>query len=164
MKVLVATDGSDAAIEASRRAFALLRPGAEMLLVAVVPDYENPEEMAGGFEGPVASDKQAEREFEEGERAGADALSRTAAALAGAAEAEGRTRAAVEPDVEVRLVSGGDEPGPAIVAVAEETKADLIVIGAHAKGFVRRLLTRSVSDHVVHHAPCPVLVIRSDHP
>jgi nucleotide-binding universal stress UspA family protein len=161
MKVLVATDGSDAAIEASRRAFALLRPGAEMLLVAVVPDYENPEEMAGGFEGPVASDKQAEREFEEGERAGAAALSRTAAALRG--EAEAGTEPVGEPDIEVRLVPAGDEPGPAIVAVAEETKADLIVIGAHTKGFVRRLLTKSASDHVVHHAPCPVLVIRSDH-
>jgi nucleotide-binding universal stress UspA family protein len=164
MKVLVATDGSDAAVDASRRALALLRPGAEILLVAVVPDYENPEEMAGGFEGPVASEKQAEREFEEGERAGAAALSRTAAALTGAADAEAGPEAAGGHDIEVRLVPAGAEPGPAIVAVAEETKADLIVIGAHTKGFVRRLLTRSVSEHVVHHAPCPVLVIRSDHP
>jgi nucleotide-binding universal stress UspA family protein len=162
MKVLVATDGSDAAIEAAKRAFTLLRARAEILLVAVVPDYEDPDRMAGGFEGPVSTEEEAEREFEEGERAGADALSRTAAALAAAAEA--RTGWAVDDQVEVRLVPADDEPGPVIVAVAEEVQPDLIVIGAHPKGLVRRLFTRSVSDHVVHHAPCPVLVIRSDHP
>jgi nucleotide-binding universal stress UspA family protein len=152
MKVLVATDGSDVAVEAARRALTLLRPGAEILLVAVVPDYEDPEEAAGGFEGAVISEEAAEREFEEGERAGAEALSRTAAALTGGDH------------VEVRLVPAEDEPGPAIVTVAEEVRPDLIVIGSRAKGFVRRLLTGSVSDHVVHHAPCPVLVIRGDHP
>src|SRR5690349_10608943 len=120
MKVLVATDGSDAAIEAATRAFALLRREAEIVLVAVVPEYEDPEELAGGFEGPVATEEEAGRDFEEDVREGADALARTAAVLGGEAG-----------HVEVRLVADGHEPGHAIVAVAEEIQPDLIVIGAH---------------------------------
>jgi nucleotide-binding universal stress UspA family protein len=39
----------------------------------------------------------------------------------------------------------------------------MIVIGAHGWGAVRRLMHGSVSSAVMHDAPCPVLVVRSDH-
>jgi nucleotide-binding universal stress UspA family protein len=49
-----------------------------------------------------------------------------------------------------------------IVALAEELGADLIVIGSRGLGGVRRALMGSVSDSVVRHAHCPVLVVRPE--
>lgn len=40
--------------------------------------------------------------------------------------------------------------------------ATLVVIGAHGWGSVKRLVFGSVSNSVLHHAPCPVLVVRGD--
>jgi nucleotide-binding universal stress UspA family protein len=49
-----------------------------------------------------------------------------------------------------------------IVALAEELQAGLIVIGSRGLGGVRRALMGSVSDSVVRHAHCPVLVVRPE--
>ena len=49
-----------------------------------------------------------------------------------------------------------------ILALAEELQADLIVMGSRGLGGVRRALMGSVSDSVVRHAHCPVLVVRQD--
>jgi nucleotide-binding universal stress UspA family protein len=49
-----------------------------------------------------------------------------------------------------------------IVALAEELGADLIVMGSRGLGGVRRALMGSVSDSVVRHAHCPVLVVRQE--
>jgi nucleotide-binding universal stress UspA family protein len=49
-----------------------------------------------------------------------------------------------------------------IVRLAEELGAGLIVLGSRGLGGVRRALMGSVSDSVVHHAHCPVLVVRPD--
>jgi nucleotide-binding universal stress UspA family protein len=48
----------------------------------------------------------------------------------------------------------------AIVSVAVEQHADLIVIGAHGKSALNRLVTGSVVDRIVRTAPCSVLVTR----
>lgn len=48
----------------------------------------------------------------------------------------------------------------AIVEAAQEWGADLIVIGSHGYGFWNRVLVGSVSQAVVHHAPCSVLIVR----
>jgi len=53
-------------------------------------------------------------------------------------------------------------PPQVIVETAKEWNADLIVTGSHGRGFWKRMLLGSVSDAVVHHAPCSVLVIRDD--
>jgi nucleotide-binding universal stress UspA family protein len=47
-----------------------------------------------------------------------------------------------------------------IVALAEDTGVGLIVIGSRGHGGIRRVLMGSVSDAVVRHAHCPVLVVR----
>ncbi len=47
-----------------------------------------------------------------------------------------------------------------IVALAEEIGAGLIVMGSRGRGGIRRALMGSVSDAVVMHAHCPVLVVR----
>jgi nucleotide-binding universal stress UspA family protein len=48
-----------------------------------------------------------------------------------------------------------------IVALAEELGVDLIVMGCRGHRGIRRAIEGSISDAVIHHAPCPVLVVRS---
>lgn len=48
-----------------------------------------------------------------------------------------------------------------ICAAARETGASLVVVGAHGWGAVKRFVFGSVSMGVLHHAPCPVLVVRA---
>lgn len=50
--------------------------------------------------------------------------------------------------------------GSEIVRIATDGGYDVIVVGSHGSGFVKRVLVGSVSGHVVHHATCPVLVVR----
>src|SRR5215211_1148722 len=57
-----------------------------------------------------------------------------------------------------RLSEGGS--AEEIVALAEKIGAGLIAVGSRGKGRIRRLLVGSVSDAVVRHAPCPVVVVR----
>lgn len=52
-------------------------------------------------------------------------------------------------------------PESRIVEKAEEILADLIIVGSHGYNRWERLLLGSVSDSVIHHAPCSVLVVRS---
>ena len=57
------------------------------------------------------------------------------------------------------LVWDGD-PGDSIAAAAEAEHADLVVVGTRGRSGAERMLLGSVSDHVVRHAECPVLVVR----
>ena len=52
-------------------------------------------------------------------------------------------------------------PESRIVETAEQFKADLIILGSHGYNRWERLLLGSVSDSVLHHAPCSVLIVRS---
>jgi nucleotide-binding universal stress UspA family protein len=52
------------------------------------------------------------------------------------------------------------EPGQSIVAAAEAEGADLVVVGTRGLDRAGRFLLGSVSDYVVYHAACPVLVAR----
>jgi nucleotide-binding universal stress UspA family protein len=61
------------------------------------------------------------------------------------------------PSVVPRLEIG--DPKHVICEVAKQEAVDVIVVGSHHKGMVERILTGSVSDYVVHHAECPVLVV-----
>ena len=67
-------------------------------------------------------------------------------------------------------VAGGDVAGAhlgmgevdlEIVACAKKLGADLIVLGCRGHRGIRRAIGGSVSDAVIRHAPCPVLVVRS---
>ena len=67
-------------------------------------------------------------------------------------------------------VAGGDVAGAhlrmgevdlEIVALAKELGADLIVMGCRGRWGIRRAVGGSVSDEVIRHAPCPVLVVPS---
>ena len=149
IKVVMATDGSEAAIDAARRSMDLLHPDAHVAVVMVIPEHENPEDDAGGFEGPVLTEKEADQDWKTSNTLGQSALDRTAAVLG--------------PDVELRLVPDNESTGAAVVRVAHEMSADVLVIGSSGKNWFRRLVGNSVSDYVAHHAPCPVLLVRHDH-
>jgi nucleotide-binding universal stress UspA family protein len=56
----------------------------------------------------------------------------------------------------------GERRDQAIIHLAEEVGAGLIVMGSRGLGGVRRALMGSVSDSVVRHAHCPVLVVRPE--
>lgn len=51
-------------------------------------------------------------------------------------------------------------PGHQVCKQAKVWQADLVVVGRHGRTGLRELLLGSVSNHIVHHAPCSVLVIQ----
>jgi nucleotide-binding universal stress UspA family protein len=54
----------------------------------------------------------------------------------------------------------GERRDQAIVHLADEIGAGLIVMGSRGLGGIRRALMGSVSDSVVRHAHCPVMIVR----
>jgi nucleotide-binding universal stress UspA family protein len=68
------------------------------------------------------------------------------------------------PDVPftTRVVVGA--PHVEITKLAEECNADLIVMATHGHGFISHAVLGSTTERVLHHAPCPVLVVREKSP
>lgn len=146
MRALIATDGSDIAVEAARRGLEVLATPAELAVLCVISSV--PGDEAGGFEGPVETPEEQEREWAQEQADAAAAVERTVAALP--------VGVAVE-----RLVETGDE-GATICAVAEREGIDVIITGSHGRGWLGRIVhLGSVSEYVMRHAPCPVLVVRA---
>jgi nucleotide-binding universal stress UspA family protein len=144
---LLPTDGSDLSIEAARTGTTLLGRPEKITLLTVITEV--PGEDAGGFEGSVFSAEAMDAQWDaEMAEAGAE-LSRTAEALSGAEVA--------------KRVEVGDVP-TTICRIAEDLGVDVIVVGSHGRTGMKRLFLGSVSEHVVRHAPCPVLVIRESNP
>src|SRR3712207_2405704 len=137
-KILRATDGSEEAELAARTAADLAtKTGSELHLVHVL--VLPPETLYD----PFGTD--AREEFEKRERARLDELVGRLEASGGAVE--GAHFRVGSPDAE-------------IVAQAKEVGADMVVLGSRGLGVMRRALMGSVSDSVVRHAHCPVLVVR----
>src|SRR3954453_19219226 len=63
--------------------------------------------------------------------------------------------------VKVATYAREGDPADAILDVAEETKADLIVVANQGMTGTKRFLLGSVPNKVSHHAPCSVLIIRT---
>ncbi len=63
--------------------------------------------------------------------------------------------------VRVTFLIWEGEPGESIVDAARSEQVDFVVVGSHGRGSVGRFFLGSVSDHVVHNAPCPVVVVRA---
>ena len=135
--ILLATDGSLASEGAADEAIDLaVQVGARLLVVSVMGASSRPTEAAAEAAGPADS---------------RDTLTTKAQAIAQRAKAAGCDA--------TFLVWDGD-PGEAIVAAADSENADVIVVGSHGRSGVSRFLIGSVSDYVVRHAHCPVMVVR----
>ncbi len=63
--------------------------------------------------------------------------------------------------IDVETMSREGDPADAILDVAEETGAELIVVGNKGMTGAKRFLLGSVPNKVSHHAPCSVLIIRT---
>ena len=142
--VLLATDGSPSAAEAQRKAIALAHALGAPLVVVSVAHLALP---VTGYSGYGYSDIVAELKEEEHKR-----VERLLASVTETAEAEGVSCSAVVADG-----FAVDE----ICRKAGDYDAQLIVVGSHGWGAARRLFAGSVSTGLVHSAPCPVLVVRS---
>ena len=66
-----------------------------------------------------------------------------------------------EAGVDVETFARQGDPADAILDVAEENNADLIIVGNKGMTGARRFLLGSVPNKVSHHAPCSVLIIRT---
>ena len=150
-RVLLATDGSETAIEAARHAVALLGKDHEYVALSVVPPPSHGYP-AGGFGvgveplgGPSVAPAIEEEALGALEEESREALVRTVQAL----------------DVEVETRAADGDPGREICRQAAEGGFDVVVVGSHGTGLVRRVLVGSVSHYVMHHATCPVLVVRA---
>jgi nucleotide-binding universal stress UspA family protein len=63
--------------------------------------------------------------------------------------------------VEATTYARAGDPADAILDVAEERGADLVVVGNKGMTGAKRFLLGSVPNRVSHHAPCSVLIIRT---
>ena len=68
---------------------------------------------------------------------------------------------AAEGVTNVRTVIREGFAGDEIVAAATEANADVVIIATHGRSGLKRAVLGSVADHVLHQAPCPVLLCRS---
>ena len=135
-RILLATDLSTASEGASEQALQLSQDLRADLLVVSVIDSESI--LPVGPSSARMDQRRAARE-----------------AVAQAIVVNGR-RAGVK----VNFLVWEGEPGPAIVEAAIAEDADLVVVGTHGRSRVGRMVLGSVSDHVVRHAPCPILIVR----
>lgn len=148
MRILIATDGSEFSRKALEKACEVSR-GPKEVSFRVISVYEPQVPMAAE---PYALSAQY---FER-----LDGLARE--------RAEETARAGVDflrgnfPNASIESVVEFGRPAQMIVQTADDWDADLIVVGSHGHGFWGRLALGSVSDAVLHHAPCSVLVVRGN--
>jgi nucleotide-binding universal stress UspA family protein len=142
--IVVGTDGSETAREAVRQAIDLANQlGAR---VDIVSAYEP---VPRGRLREEAQQVPADLEWMINPREDVDATLREAAALAD------------EAGVHSEIYARQGDPADAILDVAEERGADLIVVGNKGMTGAKRFLLGSVPNKISHHAPCSVLIIRT---
>lgn len=140
--VLLCTDGSELAIDALRASLPLLAPSERTILVTVESPVAPDTTTGNGFHASSIDELDAQVETT-GDALARDHLVATVDALDLAG-------------VELMAVVG--DAGPALCRLAEQLPASVVVIGTNGRSGLRRAVMGSTSDHVVRHAPCPVLV------
>jgi nucleotide-binding universal stress UspA family protein len=140
--IVVGTDGSQTAREAVRQAVELARRlGARLDIVSAYEPAGRLREEAQQVPGDL--------QWMVNAREDVDATLREAAAESEAA------------GVATETYARQGDPADAILDVAEERGADLIVVGNKGMTGAKRFLLGSVPNKISHHAPCSVLIIRT---
>jgi nucleotide-binding universal stress UspA family protein len=143
-RIVVGTDGSETAGEAVRQAVDLAKLTSATLSIvsayAPIPERKVKDQQR---------DAPADVQYEIGPREDVNLVLEAAAADA--------RKAGI--DVQAHPVEG--DPAEAILSVAEETKADLIIVGNRGMTGARRFLLGSVPNNISHHAPCAVMIVRT---
>ena len=142
--IVVGTDGSETAAEAVRQATELAgHMGASIHLVSAFEPVT---------EGRLRSERQGapgDVEWAVNPREDVNAT------------LEEAKKAVEDGGVDVELHAREGDPADAILDVAEERGADLIVVGNRGMTGAKRFLLGSVPNKVSHHAPCSVMIIRT---
>jgi nucleotide-binding universal stress UspA family protein len=143
-RIVVGTDGSETAAEAVRQAIELAR--ATEATLDVVSAFE-----------PVPPDRLREEEQEvPGDVAHAVGPREDVNVVLEGARAEAK-----QAGVEAHSHPREGDPADAILDVAEEVGADLVVVGNKGMTGARRFLLGSVPNKISHHAPCGVYIVRT---
>ena len=142
--IVVGTDGSDTAGEAVREAIELAKSiGATIELVSAYEPVSNQRLREESRQAPE------DLQWMVNPREDVEATLRDAAEKVD------------EAGVSVNTYAREGDPADAILDVAEERGADLIVVGNKGMTGAKRFLLGSVPNKVSHHAPCSVLIIRT---
>ena len=143
-RILVGTDGSDTAAEAVRQATELARAtGAKLDIVSAYQPISQGRlrDESGEIPGDVA--------YAVGPKEDVNVILETAAGPA------------KEAGVEVGTHAREGDPADAILTIAEEVGASVIVVGNKGMTGARRFLLGSVPNKISHHAPCSVYIART---
>jgi nucleotide-binding universal stress UspA family protein len=148
--IVVGTDFSESADQAVRHAAELAKAfGAKLHIVTAFKPAMTASIAASSLEAMAAG--------------GAEFLQEADSAIANEVESTLR-------DLEEKLSADGvraqthgaaGEPADALIEVAEQTKADLIVVGNRGMGGVKRFVLGSVPNKISHHSPCSVLIVHT---
>jgi nucleotide-binding universal stress UspA family protein len=142
--IVVGTDGSDTAREAVRQAGSLARAiGASVHLVSAYEPVTGVRVGGPGGGTPEQAEWAVKPDVE------VDTV---------LTEAVGLLRAL---GVEAATYARKGDPADAILDVADEEKADMIIVGSKGMKGSRRFLLGSVPDKISHHASCSVMIIRT---
>lgn len=148
-KILAATDGSSCSIKACETAYKLARnaPGCQLVILNVAPlsPLDIAHDRASMSGEPVMS---AEKQAELMERS-QSILDSTVSQLKGH-------------DIPVESRSLLGHPAETIVEIAEKEEFDLVVVGCKGHSKLAKILLGSVSDYVVGHCRCPVMVVKEE--
>ena len=146
MNILIATDGSEFGRTAAEKACELAA-GRQDIAFTIVSAYETPASVAAE---PYVGTPEMYQQLIDGLRLLAE-------------RAVDEVKSIVEqrfPNASVTTVVEMGRAAEVILDAADRVKADLVVVGSHGHGFWGRSLLGSVSNAVIHHARCPVLVVR----
>ncbi len=150
MKILIATDGSEFSCNAVEECckFISTKNQTDIKIISaverVVPMSAEPFGASNEYYGQIEADlrKQAQAAVADAERIVREKLPNENISIG------------------TEVFSGSIKQS--IIDEAKTFEADLIVVGSHGYGFLDRVFLGSISDFVVHHAPCSVLVVRKD--
>lgn len=144
-RIVVGTDGSETATEAVRQAAELAKVAGATL--HIVSAYNTGAQVKPG--GEERLERPADVPLTE---TGREQVNFALDSASGVAKRSG---------IEVQAHAQEGDPADAIIDVAEQIKADLIVVGNKGMTGARRFLLGSVPNKVSHHAPCSVFIIRT---